>query len=96
MYFKLLLIVLEKLTTGNVGNNGETEFEHVMMKMVPDAYGTTINLVDREPVTISQSVDLSGTFIEEYDDLGVVIIIQNIATAEVHQSGYAIENGCFC
>jgi len=54
-----------------------------------------LNLVDREPVTISQSVDLSGTFIEEYDDLGVVIIIQNIATAEVHQSGYAIENGVF-
>jgi len=93
--FKLFVIVFEKLTTGNVGNNGETEFEHVMMKMVPDAYGTTINLVDREPVTISQSVDLSGTFIEEYDDLGVVIIIQNIATAEVHQSGYAIENGVF-
>ncbi len=93
--FKLHVVVFEKLTHNNTGNNGETEFEHVMMKMVPDASGTTINLVDREPLTITQSVDLAGTFIEEWDDLGVAIIIQDFATTEVHQSGYAIENGIF-
>ena len=93
--FKLFVVVFENVTTGNVGNNGETEFEHVMMKMVPDANGTTINLADREPVTISQSVDLAGTNIEEYDDLGVAIIIQNLATKEVYQSGYSVENGVF-
>lgn len=93
--FKLHVVVFENLTTGNVGTNGETEFEHVMMKMVPDASGTTINLVDREPTTITQSVDLAGTNIEEWDDLGVAIIIQDFATMEVHQSGYAVENGVF-
>ncbi len=92
---KLFVVVFEKVTTGNVGNNGETEFQHVMMKMVPDAYGTTIDLTDREPITISQSIDLAGTNIEEYDDLGVAIIVQNIDTKEVYQSGYAVENGAF-
>lgn len=65
------------------------------MKMVPDASGTTINLVDREPLTISQSIDLAGTNVEEWDDLGVAIIIQDFASKEVHQSGYAVENGVF-
>ncbi len=93
--FKLHIVVFENLTTGNVASNGETEFEHVMMKMVPDASGTTINLVDREPITISESIDLAGTNIEEWDDLGVAIIIQDHASAEVMQSGYALENGVF-
>lgn len=93
--FRLIVVVFEKLTTGNVASNGETEFEHVMMKMVPDAFGTVINLEDRVPITISQSVDLAGTHIEEWDDLGVAIIIQNYATTEVFQSGYAIENATF-
>lgn len=93
--FNMQVVVFEYLTTGNVGTNGETEFEHVMMKMVPDASGTSINLVDREPVTISQSIDLAGTNIEEWDDLGVAIIVQDLASKEVHQSGYAVENGVF-
>ena len=49
-----------------------------MMKMVPDASGTTINLVDREPLTISQSIDLAGTNVEEgkkiLSDSGLKII----------------------
>ncbi len=93
--FKLFVVVFENITTGNVGSNGESEFEHVMMKMVPDASGTTINLVDREPITISQSIELAGTNIEEWDDLGVAIIIQDYATSEVFQSGYAVENAVF-
>lgn len=93
--FKLHVVVFENLTHNNTGNNGETEFEHVMMKMVPDASGTTINLVDREPITIQQSIELAGTNIEEWDDLGVAIIIQDFASMEVHQSGYAVENGVF-
>jgi len=93
--FKLFVVVFENITTGNVSSNGETEFEHVMMKMVPDANGTTINLEDRVPISISQSIDLAGTNIEEWDDLGVAIIIQNYATTEVFQSGYAVENAVY-
>ncbi len=91
----LQVVVFENVTTGNVGTNGETEFEHVMMKMVPDASGTDVVLTDRDPLTITQSVDLAGTNIEDYSDLGVAIIIQDLATKEVYQSGYSIENGTF-
>jgi len=93
--FKLMVVVFENLTTQNVATNGETEFEHVMMKMVPDANGTDINMSDRQPLTITQSVDLAGTNVEEWDDLGVAVIIQDLASKEVFQSGYAVENGVF-
>lgn len=93
--FRLYVVVFEYLTTGNIGNNGETEFEHVMMKMVPDALGTTLNLTDRQPYAFSQTVDLAGTNIEEWDDLGVAFIFQDYQSQEVFQSGYTIEDGEF-
>ena len=92
---RLFAVVFEKTTTGNVGNNGETEFKNIMMKMVPDPYGTPISLNDREPTIITQSIDLEGTNIEEWDDLGVAIFIQNYDTREVFQSTYAVENANF-
>ncbi len=47
------MAVIEKVTTGNVASNGETEFHHVMMKMLPDASGTTIDLTAGETTTLS-------------------------------------------
>lgn len=92
---RIHIIVFENVTTGNVGSNGETEFHHVMMKMIPDAYGTTANLSDREPFTITESVDLSGTNVEEFDDLGVAVLIQDYAGKTIFQSAYSIEDGVF-
>jgi hypothetical protein len=89
------VIVFENETTGNVGSNGETSFEHVMMKMVPDASGSPSDFVDREPVTYTQNVDLAGTHVEEWDDLGVIVIVQDYASTAVYQSGYSVENGVF-
>ena len=91
----LHVAVFEFLTTQNTGNNGETEFEHVMMKMVPDAYGTTVNLVDRVPYTFSETVDLAGTNVEEWDDLGVVLWLQEQTSQEVFQSTYSVEDASF-
>jgi hypothetical protein len=93
--FNLYVVVFEYLTTDNVGSNGETEFEHVMMKMVPDAFGTTLNLTDREPYAFSQTIDLAGTNVEEWDDLGVAFIFQDYQSKEVFQSGYTVEDGEF-
>ena len=93
--FRLHIVVFEYLTTGNVGNNGETEFEHVMMKMIPDAFGTTLNLTDRQPYSFSQSVDIEDTNVEEWDDLGVVIIFQDYQNKEVFQSVYSIEDALY-
>ncbi len=93
--FKLYIVVFEYLTTGNVGNNGETEFEHVMMKMIPDAEGATLNLQDREPYSLTQTVDLAGTNVEEWDDLGVAFIFQDYGSKEVFQSGYSLEDAVY-
>ncbi|MCH2223667.1 MAG: T9SS type A sorting domain-containing protein [Crocinitomicaceae bacterium] len=37
---RLHVAIFEYLTVNNVGSNGETEFEHVMKKMLPDAKGS--------------------------------------------------------
>lgn len=89
---KVYIVVMEKITHNNVGNNGETSFHHVMMKMVPDAQGTGTSLVDRVPFTINETVDLSGTHVEEFTDLIVAIFIQDPASKQVFQSGYSVEN----
>ena len=78
--------VIEKLTTANTGSNGETSFKHVMMKMVPNASGTTINTTAGTPITGQISASLAGTNIEENSDLEVIIFIQNAATKEIMQS----------
>jgi hypothetical protein len=86
------IIVFENITTGNVGNNGETEFHHVMMKMIPDAYGTIVTLTDGETTSISGNADMSTTFVEEMDDLGVVVFVQEVSSKIIFQSAYSQES----
>jgi hypothetical protein len=93
--FRAHIIVIENETTGNTGSNGETVFHHVMMKMMPDADGTVLNVDDRESVTLTETVDLAGTNIEEFDDLSVVVLFQDFGSKEIFQSEYSIENGAF-
>ncbi len=89
------IIVFEYETVENASTNGETSFEHVMMKMVPDAYGTVTNLSDRVPFTITETVDLAGTNVEEWDDLGVAIIVQDQSSKYIWQSDYAQVDATF-
>lgn len=84
--FVLHAAVIEKITTANVGSNGETSFKHVMMKMVPNASGTTINTTAGTPISGQISASLVGTNIEENSDLEVIVFIQNAATREIMQS----------
>lgn len=83
-------VVIENETTGNVGTNGETEFQHVTMKMVPNANGTQVDFVDGEVESLQFTADLSGTFIEEYTDLSVVVFVQKDASKAVMQSTYSV------
>jgi len=85
-------IVIEKITTGNVSSNGETEFHHVMMDMVPDANGASVNLQYGTPFQLQYSVNLSSTNVEEYDDLMVAVLVQNQGTKEMLQSAYGEQN----
>jgi hypothetical protein len=84
--FVLHAAVIEKVTTGNVGSNGETSFKHVMMKMVPNASGTTINTTAGTPISGQITASLVNTFIEDPNDLEVILFIQNAATKEIMQS----------
>ncbi len=86
--FIVRAMVIEKLTTGNVANNGETEFHHVFMKALPDANGTNASFTYDEPYSLTLSADLSSTFVEEMEDLAVVVFIQDPVTKEIMQSGY--------
>lgn len=92
---RFYIVVMEKVTHNNHMSNGETSFHHVMMKMIPDAEGTTVDLTDRVPFTVTDTVDLAGTHIEEYNDLIVGLFVQNPATKEVYQSAYSTENAQF-
>lgn len=87
------IAVLERITTGNVATNGETEFHNVMMKMVPDAYGTSVTLNANQPLNLSYTVDMSSTNVEEMSDLLVAIFVQDNSTKEIYQSNYSVETG---
>lgn len=90
--FTVHAVVVENVTTGNVGSNGETEFHKVMMKMLPDANGTQIDFADGTPrYLFFDSIDLSSTNVEEFDDLSVVVFVQNDENKNVMQSAWSIE-----
>ena len=84
--FVVYAVVVEKMTTENTGNNGETEFFNVMMKMMPNAYGTDADFTIGGTFTFTETVDMSTTFVEEMYDLEVIVFIQNPVTGEVFQS----------
>ncbi|PLX24235.1 MAG: hypothetical protein C0599_02870 [Salinivirgaceae bacterium] len=90
--FVLHAVVSEKKTVENVATNGETEFHHVMMKMLPNAEGTPLNLETEVTQTIAfTDIDLSGTNVEEMSDLEVVVFVQNTTSKEVFQSTISTE-----
>ncbi|MFI5218002.1 MAG: T9SS type A sorting domain-containing protein [Bacteroidia bacterium] len=73
------------------GSNGETHFEGVMKKMLPNATGTAL------PATWTngqvQVYDFQWTMTNVYDKntLAVVAFVQNATSKEVHQTGYSDE-----
>lgn len=89
------MVVIENETTGNVGSNGETSFKHVMMKMLPNANGTLLNLTTGEPAQLIYNHNMSTTHVEEMNDLAVVVFVQNHSNKMVFQSEYSVEVGAF-
>lgn len=86
--YTVQVMVIEKLTTGNIATNGETSFKHVFMKALPNASGTNVAFNFDEVETLTFSTDLSSTNVEELDDIAVVVFIQDNATKQIMQSGY--------
>jgi hypothetical protein len=88
---RVYAIVNEKMTTGNYGTNGETEFYHVMMKMLPDANGTTTSFAKGEIKSFSFTQNMASTNVEEMSDLEVHVFVQNHATKYVFNSNFLVE-----
>ena len=88
---KAYVSVNEKTTTGNTATNGETEFHHVMMKMLSGDQGKEINIKAGEYQRLEFSYDMSNTNMEDINDLEVALWIQNDSTQEIYNSHFAYE-----
>ena len=88
---KAHMVIVENYTTGNVSTNGETEFFHIMKKMLPNASGTLLSpLAAGSPVTLTQTYTFpTGHTVEDFDSLSVVLFVQDDANFQVHQSAWA-------
>jgi len=88
--YRVQTVVVENRTTGNVANNGETEFFYVMMDMMPDENGSPISgLTKGNTINITETADLASSFVEEFYDLKVVVWVENTQTKEVMNSAWA-------
>ena len=85
----LFVALVEKVTYHNATTNGETSFHNVMMKMVPGAYGTPVDLTDGGITSVGFTTDLAGTHIERWNDLMLAVWIQDTVTKEMFQGAYS-------
>ena len=83
--------VNEKVTTENVGVNGETEFHHILMKMLGSASGIKTSIEAGTYYRFEYTHDMTTTNMEELGDLEVAIWIQDTKTKEVYNSRFAYE-----
>jgi hypothetical protein len=87
--YNLYVAVVEKLTTGNVATNGETQFHNVFMKMMSSASGDSVSFTHDVQTVNNFQTTLTGLFIEQMSDLEVIVFIQNPATKAIMQSKVA-------
>lgn len=83
---RLHTAVLENTTKNNATTNGEKEFHHVMMKMLPDANGVLFDMKRDTTYTFTYTFDMTKTNVEEITDLLVTCFLQSETTGEVYQS----------
>ena len=81
--------VNEKETTGNVGSNGETSFNHVMMKLLDSADGNIISIEPGDYQRLEFSFDMSSTHVEDMNDLEVAFWLQDLSNKNVFNSKFA-------
>ena len=103
---KLFAVITEGTTFWNKKTNGETKFENVMKKMMPNSSGMAISAFTKDQsVNKSMSFSFAGNYrlpkdgsvaqhinnatensVESWDDLVVVVFVQDATTKEVLQS----------
>ncbi len=93
---KLYITVVEKITVGNVGSNYETEFHNVIMAMLPNGNGTTLDAFTiGQQMDIVQSIDMNSTFMEQPNDLRVIVFVQDDTDSQIIQSEMVDVTGTF-
>ncbi len=88
---RMFISVNEKTTTGNTGYNGQLEFHHVLMKMLPDVEGTELDFRAGELQHFEFTYAMDTTFVEELNDLEVAVWIQDYNTHVIYNSNYLYE-----
>ena len=83
------ITVNEKTTVQNIGSNGETEFHHILMKMLKSKSGNPISIKAGEYQRLEFTHNMSLTKVEELDDLEVALWLQNPDTKEIYNSNFA-------
>lgn len=94
---KAFITINETTTVENTGSNGETEFHHIMMKMLESKYGNTISINAGSYHRFEFSYDMSTTHVEELEDLEVALWLQDSVTKEIYNShfAYAYAEHCY-
>ena len=87
---RLFVNANEKRTVENVEYH-ETEFFHIMMKMLSGTAGETISLNEYEVKHFEYSYDMAQTNVEELSDLEVAVWVQDYQTKEVFNSSFMYE-----
>ena len=88
---KVFATVNEKMTTGNVGTNGLTEFHHVFMSMVTGTEGIDTSFKAGQYQRYEFSCDMSETNVEDMSDLEVTVWVQKYDSKEVFNSSFLYE-----
>jgi len=87
--YKYHVVINEKKTTGNVASNGETEFHHVMMDMIPNENGNAISsLTKGVAIPVTKTQNLSSSNVEQMSDLEVVVFVQDNGDKKILQSAW--------
>lgn len=85
-YTSVYIALIEKVITDPLlaGQNGETEFRYVLRKFLPSASGTPLQLplTTGIPVTISESIPVTGDLFSDINELGVIVFIQEQNTVD--------------
>ena len=83
------ITVNEKTTRNNTGSNGETEFHHILMKMLKSKTGNPVSIKAGEYQRLEFTHNMSLTNVEELNDLEVALWLQNPETQEIYNSHFA-------